>query len=171
MKKIIFPMLALSLMALCFPGNVKAQSSEQELDQVELMKQFIGKWITDVGEDSTFVWEVIPWGEGYEQMANWQAKGETYSTIKGIIGFTSKYRKVNSHWLMTNGMMIRQLGDFVSDKNLIFELFNSKYDHVMGTYDFLFITPDKFEMIYKNRGMKDTWDDAFVMEYTWTRVK
>ena len=173
MKKIIFSMLALSLIALCSSMNLNAQSSEQELDQAELMKQFIGKWVTDRGGkvDTTLVWDVIPWGKGYEQTALWQAKGETYSTWKGIIGFTSKYQEVNSHWLVPNGMMIRQLGEFVSDKNLIFELFNSKYDHIMGTYDFLFITPDKFEMIYKNRGMKDTWDDAIVNEWTWTRVK
>jgi hypothetical protein len=68
MKKIIFPMLALSLIVLCSSISLNAQSSEQELDQVELMKQFIGTWVAETGKDSTVVWEAIPMGKGYEHI-------------------------------------------------------------------------------------------------------
>ena len=169
MKKIIFSMLALSLIALCFSMSLHAQSSEKDLDQVELMKQFIGTWTAVLGEDTTQIWEVIPMGKGYEHVIYWQAKGETYDTGKGITGFTPSY--VNMFWLWSNGNVRRDYGKFESDKKIIFEGFNITHTHVSATYDWHLITPDKIKMIFKSRGSSETWDDAVVTEFTYIRLK
>jgi len=171
MKKIIFSIFALSLIALCCSMNLHAQSSETDLDQAELMKQFVGKWITEIGEDSTVIWEIIPFAKGYETNLNWQAKGETYSSRTGIMGFTGEYRKVNWYILYSNGMIGRYLGEFVSDNKLIFKRFNFDHTNVFTSYEIDFITPDKYKVIAKSKGIKETWDDAEVTEYIYTRAK
>ena len=172
MKKIIFSILALLLIALCIPDNVNAQSSETDLDQVELMKQFIGKWVRERGVDSTLVWEFVPWEKGYEVILSWQAKGEPYRTYKGIIGFSGGGdNTVISYHMKPNGSILKDFGKFESDGKIVYKRYNSSHSHVNGTLEYLFVSPDKFEMIYKSRGSKDTWDDASVMEWTFTRVK
>ena len=171
MKKIIFPMLVLPLMALCFSMTLNAQSSEQDLDQVELMKQFIGTWTTETGVDSTALWEIIPSDKGYVSNVYYQAKGVTYNTGKGIMGFTWEYQMVNMYTLWQDGYLSREMGKFVSDKKITFERYNADHSHVMGSIEINFLTPDNFINIWKWRGMKDTWDDAEVSEFNLTRVK
>ena len=171
MKKIIFSILALSLIALCFSMNLQAQSSETELDQVELMKQLIGSWTAETGVDSTVLWEVIPSDKGYISNVYWKTKGETYWTGKGIIGFTWEYQTVNMYALWQDGYLSRDMGKFVSDKKITFERYTADHSHVMGSMEISFLTPDKCINIWKWRGMTNTWDDAEVTEFNFTRVK
>ena len=171
MKKIIFSMLALPLIALCFSMNLHAQSSQQDLDQAELMKQFVGSWIAETGEDSTVIWEVIPFAKGYENNLHWQAKGETYETDKGIIGFNWQNQTVDMCTLWSDGWVTADIGKFVSDKKIMWERFSPGHMHVLASMEFNFITPDKYTMIFKYRGMEQTWDDAEVTEWIFTRVK
>ena len=171
MKKIIFPMLVLPLMALCFSMTLNAQSSQQDLDQVELMKQFIGTWTTETGVDSTALWEIIPSDKGYVDNVYWKTKGETYSTGKGIIGFTWEYQTVNMYALSQDGYLSRDMGKFVTDKKMMWERFTADHKQVLASWELNFITPDKFTLIFKYRGMEQTWDDAEVTEYNFTRVK
>jgi hypothetical protein len=81
-------MLVLSLIVFSLSFNLNAQSSEQDFDQIELMKQYIGIWVAEIGEDTTLVWKAIPMGKGYEHVLYWEAKVETYYTYKGFTGFT-----------------------------------------------------------------------------------
>jgi len=171
MKKIIFPMLVLPLIALCFSLNLHAQSSEQDLDQVELMKQLVGTWTAQTGVDSTALWEVIPSGNGYEHKFTRQAKGETYLTANGIIGFAQERQTLNMYMLWPNGNILRSVGKFVSDKKSIMERFNVDHSHAYASDEITFITPDKIKYIFKYRGNSETWDDAVVTEWIYTRVK
>ena len=172
MKKIILPMLALSLISLCFAINLNAQSSEKDLDQVELMKQFTGTWTGEWREDTTILWEFIPSGKGYEHIIHWQAMGETYQTNNGIIGFTWEYKTVNMYTLWQNGMLSRDMGKFVSDKKITWERFDANHKNVLASMEMVFLTPDKFMLIFTARVKKeDTWVDDKVTEAIYTRVK
>jgi hypothetical protein len=171
MKKTIFSILTLSFIALCFSMNLHAQSSEQDLDQVELMKQFIGTWICELGEDTTQIWEAIPLEKGYEINITWQAKGETYQTGKGIMGFAEGFRTITMYHLWPSGWISPDMGRFVSDKKLTTERFIANHKHVLASNELNFVTPDKIKVISKWRGMKETWDDAEVTEWIYTRVK
>jgi len=172
MKKIIISLLAFQLIALCCSMSINAQSSETDLDQVELMKQLIGKWITETGEDSTQIWEAIPFGNGYEVNVSWQAKGETYSTAKGLLGFASQNKLVNWYHLWPeSGIVTEEVGKFVADNNLVVERFNIDHTRVLASFEINFITPDKWNLTFKSRGKKESWDDAVVTESVWTRVK
>ena len=65
MKK-FYVLFISGLIALCFSFSAAAQSSQQDLDQAELMKQFIGTWGLDRSEDKTSLTEIIPSDQGYE---------------------------------------------------------------------------------------------------------
>ena len=142
MRKIILSIFALPLIALCFSISLQAQSSETDLDQVELMKQFIGTWKAEIQEDTTQIWEAIPLEKGYEVNVSWQAKGETYATGKGIMGFTWEYRTVNRYHVWPSGYISRDVGKFVSDKTMTMERFTVDHKHILGSFEVNIITPD-----------------------------
>ena len=172
MKKIIFPLFVLSLIILCFSMSLHAQSSEQALDQVELTKKFIGTWSAEIGQDSTIIWEVIPIGKGYEQNNHYKAKGETYFSTKGLMGFQGRYQNVVIYHMYPAGMISRDVSKFVSDTKFEGDRYASRNpNHVSSKYEINFITPDKFKMTSKYRGDKESWDNAVVTEMIWTRVK
>ncbi len=54
---------------------------------------------------------------------------------------------------------------------MIMERFNYDHSHVTASFEGNFITPDKFKVIFKWRGGEQTWDDAEVTEFNFTRVK
>ncbi len=161
MKKISALFIA-GLITLCFSMNLHAQSSDKPLDQQELMKQFIGTWTAENGVDSTLLWEILPYGNGYDQVLSWQAKGETFRTLKGVIGFTWQHKMVNMCYVWDNGILTQDLGKFVSEKKITLERATSDHATVVATYEMNFITPDKFDMIFKY---------VNVTEWTFIRVK
>ena len=171
MKKIILSLIVLPMFVLCFSINLNAQSSETDLDQVELMKQLIGSWTAETGVDTTVLWEIIPSGWGYTHNLDFKAKGETYQTNKGIIGTPENFETVTMVTLWQDGWISIYKGKFVSDKEITFEMFDQDLSHLMATMDMKFLTPDKYNMIYKDRRMEETWDNATAFEWIWTRVK
>jgi hypothetical protein len=171
MKKIIFSFLALSLIALCFSINLNAQSSEKDLDQVELMKQIEGTWIQEIGGDSTVTVKFIQFEKGYEIVANFQAKGETYSSGKGIVGFSGEDQMIVMYWLWSDGRLIGDFGKFVIDTQINWERYTGDHKHVLCKYETKFINPDKFINTWRCRGMKDTWDGVEPVEQVLIREK
>ena len=155
MKKIIFSFLVLTVFAFGFIVCGSAQSSETDLDQVELMKQFIGKWAAEWRKDSTWLWEITPSNKGYVHTFYLQVKGKTVLTYGGIIGFGDEYRNVNLFILGPNGFISRDIGGFVSDNEYIAERFPAEHKKtVLETWECTFITPDKFKAIRKVKAVK-----------------
>ena len=171
MKKIIFSLFVLPLFLLGYSANLNAQSSEKELDQAELMKQFTGTWTSEVGEDSTWTWAVIPFGEGYETNAKFQVKGETKGSWKGVMGFQEARKSVVICQMTLRGGIIRDVGKFVSDTKMVFDRYLARNpDRVRIKAEIEIITPDKYKVTFKNRGNNETWDGAEVSEFIYTRV-
>jgi len=159
------------LITLCFSLSTAAQSSQQDLDQVELMKKLAGTWIAETGKDSITIWEVVAFEKGYITTTHYKAKGQTYSTVKGIMGFNGNYRHLVLCQVWSNGYIGVDVGGFVSDTKLAMERYTPASKHVTMSYEADFITPNKFKAIIKWRGMKDTWDDAKVFEEIYNRTE
>ena len=153
-----------------FSVCASAQSSGTDLDQVELMKQFAGTWKAESGEDTTFIWEIVPFGKGYEAIGNWKAKGETYSTIKSVYGYAKKMKIVNMVHLYQGGSIVNAVGEFVSENKIEMEFFNFDHSMTIGKWETKFPSPDKFEITYTWKGGAETWVDAKVYEYTFIRL-
>ena len=165
--------ISLSLIGLlihCFYTNLQAQSSQSELDQVELMKQFIGTWEAEWGED-TVIWVMTPLEKGYEHIIHRKTKEGTFLYLTGIGGFTDDYKTCLWYFLRPNGAITRNMGEFLSNKKIKFKRYDHYHKDFFRTYEITLHTPDKLTEIVRWKSEDGTWDDANVFELTYTRVK
>ena len=155
--------------ALGFSMSLNAQSSGKDLDQGELLKQFIGTWNAEIAKDTSITWEAIPVGKGYESIITWKANGEPYRTAKGICGFAMGGKKVNMFNLFPNGSIERAFGEFVSENKIVMEGYNYDHSKILAKYEINFPTPDTWNAKVKMKGSTGTWD--VVINYSYVRIK
>ena len=136
-----------------------------------LRREEQGTWKAETATDTTVLLEFIPSEKGYLVNVYYQAKGETYVTGKGIVGFAKNKKLVNMYLLWPNGMVSRDFGKFVSENNITWERYNADHNHVVGIIEGTFKSSDKFIHNWKSRGMQETWDDANVTEAIFNRVE
>ncbi len=164
MKKTLNIMLSL-LIIVSFSLNVSSQSDQKNLDQVKLLKQFIGTWEAEAGKDSTWLWEITPSNKGYVHAFYLKVKGKTVETLPGIFGFGDEYRNTNLLILYPDGFISRDIGGFVSDNKYVAERFYPQDEKTgLGTWEGTFLTTDKLSTIWKVQGVK-------IIEYIYIRVK
>ena len=169
MKKPICILLCLSLL-FGFSLKLSSQSTEEELDQKELTKQFIGKWVTDWEEGAVTTWEVKPLGSGYEVTIKWKNEGQLTRTDKGVIGFTSDGLVAMAYMWAYSGIVSCDYGKFVSKNEISVERYDSLHGKVSSIFDFVFVSPEKMKMVWKQWGPEESPEDAEVTELTWTKV-
>jgi hypothetical protein len=81
------------VVTLLFCSNgIQAQNTQTQLNQVELMKQFIGIWKAEMGKDTIFIMEGKTFGKGLEFYWKTDTKGKIISEGKSIMG----YDKINN---------------------------------------------------------------------------
>ena len=117
MKKIIFSIFALPLIALCCSVSLNAQSSEKDLDQVDLMKQLIGTWRAEKGIDTIFIGEWKSYGTGIDGYIKIVTKGETIMEGRQLLGYDKKIDKMIAATLF-KGPDIRLYAGWFTSKNL-----------------------------------------------------
>ena len=72
---------------------VKYKEPSKELNQVELMKQFLGSWKCDIAKDTTFFWDTKSYGTGVECNFKIATKGKIISEGKHLIGYDKQVDK------------------------------------------------------------------------------
>ncbi len=73
---------------------VQAQTTQNKLNQVELMKQFLGTWQTEMGKDTVQVDEFTAFGSGIVGTILTITKGKVISTMKELWGYDKKNDKI-----------------------------------------------------------------------------
>ncbi len=73
--------------------SVKNTETSNQLNQVELMKQFIGTWGGEVGKDTTFLWEGKPYGTAIDANMKLMTKGKIIAEGKALIVYDTKSDK------------------------------------------------------------------------------
>ena len=169
MRKSINIILFLILI-LGFSLTLSAQAIDEELDQKELTKQFIGKWVTDGFEGTVTNYNVNPLGNGYEVTIIWENEGQPTRTDKGIIGFTYDGLVNMTYMWSPEGNISCDYGKFVSKNKIIVERYATLNGKALASFDFEFISPEKMKMIWKSWGTEGTPEDAEVSEIIWTKV-
>ena len=66
---------------------INAQIMPTKLNQVELMKQFIGTWKCDFGDNTIFISENTQFGNGMVSNSEIVTNGKTLDTIKQLFGY------------------------------------------------------------------------------------
>ena len=92
MKKI----LTITCIMLFMSGFYCAQSqdSQTKLNQSELLKQFEGNWVFEIGKDTIAYWDMEPWGTGFEARLKYVTKEEIIKEGKGLYGYDSSIDKI-----------------------------------------------------------------------------
>lgn len=84
-------MIALFLL-ICTIG-IQAQTTQTKLDQLELLKQFLGTWKTEFGKDTTQMHEYTSFGTAIEGNIKIVTKGKIIHSVKQLWGYDKKNDK------------------------------------------------------------------------------
>jgi hypothetical protein len=74
--------------------NVKNTETSKELDQVELMKQFLGNWKAEFGKDTIAIFNQNGYGVGQEVFIKATLKGKMIGEGKQLWGYDKKSDKI-----------------------------------------------------------------------------
>lgn len=89
MKNKLFFSVAIALVVFGCQG-LHAQDPVQKLDQVKLMKQFVGKWKADMGKDTLLTSEYKDWGTGIDGTARMEVGGKVVMERRQLFGYNTK---------------------------------------------------------------------------------
>ena len=94
MKAKTFFLTGMTFISLLFCVNIlQAQSSQIKLNQVELMKQWIGSWKWEVAKDTTGFADIKSYGIGLESYFKIVTKGKIVMEGKKLWGYNKKEDK------------------------------------------------------------------------------
>jgi hypothetical protein len=92
MKK-FYSATMISILLLFCVNTIKAQTTDSTLNQVELMKQFIGSWQCDDARDTIVFWETKSYGTGLECYFTYVTKGKVFQEGKQLWGYDKSIDK------------------------------------------------------------------------------
>ena len=98
--------------------RLQAQTTSSGLNQVELMKQFIGTWENATNKDTVYTAEFRPYGDGgLEFLLKSVAQGKVWLEMKQLWGYDKKSDKVVIAGLMKDSPAIMLQTAWFTDKN------------------------------------------------------
>jgi hypothetical protein len=83
----------IAVLLLIYSNGMQAQTTQTKLNQVELMKQFVGKWECKISKDSTLFWNTNSYGTGFEVNFKGVAKGKIFVEGKQLWGYDKQLDK------------------------------------------------------------------------------
>jgi hypothetical protein len=115
MKRNFLSMAIIVFLLIC-SNRIQAQTTEPKLNQVELMKQWLGTWQADIGKDTVEFWEGKLYGEAVVinvyQVIN--GKKSDYYLIN--CGYDNRDDKLKGYNLLPNSHFGTWIGTFTTDK-------------------------------------------------------
>jgi hypothetical protein len=145
--------------------NVPSESSK-ELNQVELMKQFLGSWKCDFAKDTTALYEGKSYGTGLDCYFQFITKGKIVMEGKQLRGYDKNINKFIFSGMMKGTDINFFAGWFISKNKYLFVPYSDISNPEMASWkvEGEFKSPDIiFETSFINSKTAKTT--------TWTRVK
>lgn len=164
MKKFCLTIL-IAVFVLFFSSGIQAQTTQPAINQVSLLKQFIGKWQATTGKDTVETWEGKSYGEAIIITITRDVKGLSSPVYVNNIGFDKGDGNIKGFALFPNTDVIPWIGKFSSEKNFAGDLigaFDSKA--VWMKFDFVFSAQGFIFGNYNLEGVKTG-------EYNFSKVK
>jgi len=141
MKKHISIVL-FSLLILFSMSKIQAQTPESKLDQVELMKQFIGTWKGEFGGNSIFMSENKPFANGIISTSNISKDGKIIESVLQLFGYDNKTDKFIIAELKESSSVIEICSAWFTSKHKG-EIVITNPENAPFNFRFEFISPDK----------------------------
>ena len=164
MKKIYLTTVIAVFLLLCTNG-IQAQTTQPKLNQVELMKQFLGTHQANTGKDTVETWEAQQYGNAFVMKVSQIIKGQKKPYYINNVGFDSKENKFKGYLLFPKGGYATWIGFFTAEKTFTGNLVQNfdplavqfKLQAVFGTKEFVWTE-------FNPSGVKTA-------EYTYKKVK
>jgi hypothetical protein len=75
-------------------NGIQAQTPQPELDQIELMKQFLGSWKHESPDGSSMIFEITPFGNAMSGNTKTITKDTVFDSNKYLWGYDKKNDKI-----------------------------------------------------------------------------
>jgi hypothetical protein len=148
------------------PIGIQAQTTQTKLNQVELVKQFLGTWQTNIAKDTVEMWEGKPYGKALIVNVYMVIKGTKSDSYVSSFGYDDRDDMLKGYNLMTNASFGTWTGVFTTDKMFKIDgLDTYKTDIIWWKAEFEFKTPTETIVRNFNQGGVKTG------EWTFKKVK
>ena len=165
MKKFCLTTAIAVFLLFCLNG-VQAQTTQTKLNQIELMKQYVGTWQRDVGKDTIDVAEVQQYGKSFVENDYRIIKNEKSFKSIWSIGFSSKEDKFKIFALMPSGNYSTWIASFTTEKKwYLNQVQNFDSDKVLFKCEIVFESPTNLTVNLLNL------DGVKTGEEKWIKVK
>lgn len=127
-------------------NKIYAQLTETKLDQVELIKKFLGTWNGEFGNNTIFMSENKPFGNGFMSNSRLTADGKVVDSVIQICGYDSTMDKFIIAELKESSPVIELCLIWFTSENTG-ELVITNPENAPLKFKFEFKTPDMIEQI------------------------
>ena len=145
--------------------SVKNTETAKELNQVELMKQFLGTWQQNISKDTAVIWEWQTYGKGFLLNGYNVIKGEKKPSFIDSFSFNLKEDKFKMFCLWANGKCDTWILFFTTENIYhadLVENFNS--EKVSTKVQGVLVNPTEFTHTVFNK------DGVKIGEYKFTKI-
>jgi hypothetical protein len=111
--------ISIALFLLFLLNGVQAQTTQTKLNQVELMKQFLGTWKGEMAKDTTMITEYLPFGSAMVGDDKVITKDKTINSMKELWGYDKKSDKIIGVELSQSSLEITSYAMWFSSKNIM----------------------------------------------------
>lgn len=162
MKKFCLAAATALLLLVCSTGLL-AQTNKTEINQLEVMKRFIGTWQANIGNDTVEVWDCQPYGEGFIVTVFRITGGQKTPYYVNNVGFDSLDGKLKGYVLWPSGDYMTWIAEYNAEKKFKVELVvNFNPAAVWTRYEMVYITPKERAWINYNLAGEKTSELKFV---------
>jgi hypothetical protein len=140
-----------------------AQTTQAKLNQIELMKQFIGNWKGELGKNTIYISDNKPFGTGMECNIQIISNGEINDSVKQLFGYDNKTDKYIIAELIKSSSVLEISSAWFTSEHTG-KIFITDPDGDEIKFDFEFKTPDFLKQTAK-------LDNNIVLELTYNRIK
>jgi hypothetical protein len=154
MKKLCLIMTAVFFLV-CSIG-VQAQTTQTQLNQLELMKQFLGTWQGNAGKDTVEVWDCQQYGKAFIINVSNVIKGQKTPLYVNNVGFDARDGKIKGYALWPNGDYITWIALFNPEKKFSGDLLDSFIPGTAwGKFEMVIVNPKEWTWRYfDSKGVK-----------------
>ena len=142
--------------------GLHAQTADNKLNQVDLMKKFVGRWRCELGNDTVMISNYIAFGTGLICSSQIIANGKILDSVKQLYGYDKK----------TDKFIVAELIESLPVIEICTIWFTSQ-----DTGELIVINPDnapfRFQFVFKNTDLilqTAIQNDNVVKEITITRI-
>lgn len=108
---------AIVVFLLIYSNGIWAQSTHTKLDQVELMKQYVGTWKCEMGKDTTMILYYTYFGTALEGNYKIVTKGKMLNEAKKLIGYDKEIDQLVESMIMNSSPDIILVALWFTSKN------------------------------------------------------